>query len=71
MVTAGVVTWRPPRLDGLYRRAGQLEKNKGWSCVRKRFICFVVFFMCVCEQSQFGLFVFGICKWRAAVSVGV
>ena len=25
MVTAGVVTSRPPRLDGLYRRAGQLE----------------------------------------------
>lgn len=26
VTTAGVVTWRLPRLDGLYRRAGQLVR---------------------------------------------
>lgn len=55
MVTAGVMTWRPPRLDGLYWRAGQLEYNRGME-------------MCVCETDihQF-LFVY-VC---GVVSVGV
>lgn len=65
MVTAGVVTSKPPRLDGLYRRAGQLEE-KGRSCVCKRFISFFVCFLflwCECEQSQHHQFVFGMCRW--------
>lgn len=37
MTTAGVVTWRLPRLDGLYRRAGQLVRAV---LVFYFFICF-------------------------------
>ena len=42
MVTAGVVTLRPLCPDGLYGRAGQLDYNKGRSCVCE----------CVCVRER-------------------
>lgn len=53
MVTAGVVTWRPSRLDGLYRRAGQLELNKDWSCVCDGEIHQSLFLLSGCEFSPY------------------